>query len=76
MMIIETWIAAVLVIGICAMGIMSGVCLLVEQQRHDETREELKRVIEEKTDLEKYIAGLKAKHIIEMSNKFYEGKKK
>lgn len=76
MMIIETWIAAVLVVGISLIGFMSSVCLLAEQQRHDKTREELKRVMEEKTDLEKYIAGLKAKHIIEMSNKFYEGKKK
>ena len=75
-MIIETWVAAVLVIGICAMGIMSSVCLLAEQQRHDKTRKELKKVIEAKIDLEKYIAGLKAKHIVDVATKFYEGKKK
>ena len=76
MMIIETWIAAVLVVGISLIGFMSSVCLLAEQQRHDKTREELKKALEEKADLEKYIGGLKAKHIIDVATKFCEGKKK
>ena len=76
MMIIETWIAAVLVVGISLIGFMSSVCLLAEQHRHDETRKELKRVMEENSDLKAYIEKQRAKHIFDMANKFYEGKKK
>lgn len=76
MMIIETWVAAVLVIGICVIALAIDVALMLEQQSHKETRKELKRVMEENSDLKAYIEKQRAKHIFDMTTKFCEGKKK
>ena len=76
-MIIETWIAAILIVAICVMGMISGLCLLGEQQRHKATRDELDWAKEEIANLRKYIAVQKAKNVVNVANDFYnEGKKK
>lgn len=76
-MILETWIAALITVCIAVMGIAVCVCLMAEQKRHDETREELDLAREEIAMLQRYISMQKAKNIVNVANDFYnEGGKK
>lgn len=64
----------ILVISVC--GVANGFGCMKEQERHNATRKELAKAKEEIAELKAYIEKQKVKNIIELANKFYEGKKK
>lgn len=77
MMIIETWVAAILICGIALMGILAIFYSLVESERLEETRKELASAQKENAELKHYIAVQRTKAIIGVANDFYnEGEKK
>ena len=76
-MLIETWIAALIVIFIFVLGIISSLGWLVNNIKNDELHEQLEEVQRENAELRHYIAVQKTKSIIGVANDFYnEGKKK
>lgn len=76
-MLIETWIAAVIMCGISIMGIASILYALAESQRREDAYTELTKVREENAELRHYIAVQKTKSILGVANDFYnEGEKK
>ena len=60
-MIIETWVATLLLVGICILGGIGLLGWIVEGQRHDETRKESQALVEENRALVEENAKLKSK---------------
>lgn len=77
MMIIESWVAVLLMCGIALVGVIASFAALVESQRLEDTYKELMEVKQENAELKHYIAVQRTKSILGVANDFYnEGKKK
>ena len=76
-MIIETWIAALIVVFISVLGAISTLGWLATSAKNEELHEQLLKSHKENAELKHYIALQKTKSIIGVANDFYnEGKKK
>ena len=76
-MLIETWVALMLLIMLCAIGFIALVGWINDGKRLEDCRRENNMLREENAELKKYIAVQKTKNIINVANDFYnEGKKK
>ena len=76
-MVIETWIAAIILCGISVMGIIAIFNAMVESQRREDAYKELMTAKQEIAELKHYISVQRTKAIIGVANDFYnEGEKK
>jgi hypothetical protein len=76
-MIIETWIAAIIMIALALIGIIALFMSILEGDRLEDANRELARVQKENAELNHYIAVQRTKSIIGVVNDFNnEGKKK
>lgn len=76
-MIIETWIAAIIMIALASIGIIALFMSILEGERLEDANRELARVQKENAELKHYIAVQRTKSIIGVANDFNnEGKKK
>jgi hypothetical protein len=76
-MLIETWIAALMIIFIFIISAVSSLGWLVNNIKNEELNEQLLKAQKENAELKHYIAVQKTKSIIGVANDFYnEGKKK
>lgn len=76
-MIIESWIAAIIIIALALIGIIALFMSILEGDRLEDANRELARVQKENAELKHYIAVQRTKSIIGVTNDFNnEGKKK
>ena len=76
-MIIETWIAAIIVVALALIGMIALCMSINESQRLEEANKELAKARKEIAELKHYISVQKTKSIVGVANDFYnEGKKK
>ena len=76
-MIIETWIAAIIVVALALIGMIALCMAINESQRLEEANKELAKAQKEIAELKHYISVQKTKSIVGVVNDFYnEGKKK
>jgi signal transduction histidine kinase len=76
-MIIESWIAAIIMIALALIGIVALFMSIVEGQRLEDANHQIKRLEHENGELKRYIAVQRTKNIIGVANDFNnEGKKK
>jgi hypothetical protein len=76
-MIIETWIAAIIMIALALIGIIALFVSILEGDRLEDANREIARVQKENAELKHYIAVQRTKSIIGVVNDFNnEGKKK
>ena len=77
MMILETWLAILIVVFIAILGAISSLGWLASNIANEKLHEQLLETYKENAELRNYIAVQRTKSIIGVANDFYnEGEKK
>lgn len=76
-MLVETWVAAVMMLCLFIIGIALVISGILQDERLEKERKKVEALMEENAELKRYIAVQKTKGIIGVANDFYyEGSKK